>query len=320
MELMARFIERYLHFAPSNTEPPGTLIWFLGQSYKSEDNQWPEKFLVDSFSLITITYRSGIDGLDNLASDAGWGCMIRSTQTLLANAIRILYPEKELYSIVNLFADEPAAPFSIHQFVYMGKQYCDIPPGHWFGPSASSSCVSRLCEQYEDLGLHVYVAKNGTSVYRDQLFRNPFPILLLIPTRLGIDSVNDLYHEQILRVFEIPSFVGITGGRPRSAHYFYARQNQHLFYLDPHCTYSAHTTCQPASEDTFHTASLRRISLHELDPCMVFGFLFRNSDEAIDFEQHQKKISDIVQYFDVEPKLFDSHDDFVMDDNFDDCL
>lgn len=317
---MARFLERYLHFAPTNTEPPGTLIWFLGHSYKIEDSQWPEKFLYDSFSLITITYRSGIEGLENMTSDTGWGCMIRSTQTLLANCLRICYPEKQLKEILALFADEPSAPFSIHQFVTMGKTLCDINPGQWFGPTTSCSCVARLSDQNPDVPLHVYVARNGNAIYRDQLSRVSFPVLLLIPTRLGIDSINESYYDQLLQVFEIRSFVGITGGRPRSAHYFYARQNQYFFYLDPHCTHFAHTTTQPASEETFHSATLRRVAIQDLDPCMIFGFLIRDEEEWHSFEANQKNFADIVQIFDSEPQPVETHDDFVLDENVEDHL
>ena len=80
---------------------------------ESEGN-WPEQFLDDFESKIWLTYRSGfplipksqdpkalsamsfsvrlkqqLANQNGFASDSGWGCMIRSGQTLLANSLLI---------------------------------------------------------------------------------------------------------------------------------------------------------------------------------------------------------------------------------------
>jgi len=49
--------------------------------------------------------------------------------------------EKELLS---LFADDPAAPFSIHKFVEHGAAACGTRPGQWFGPSATAQCIEYV--------------------------------------------------------------------------------------------------------------------------------------------------------------------------------
>lgn len=43
--------------------------------------------------------------------------------------------------LLSLFADDPAAPFSIHRFVRHGALYCGKHPGEWFGPSATAACI-----------------------------------------------------------------------------------------------------------------------------------------------------------------------------------
>lgn len=133
---------------------------------------WPSDFLDDFESRLWITYRSGFvpiprsqDPSANLTlsvklrnfgesqgftSDSGWGCMIRSGQSLLANALTILHlgrdwrkgtdPEGES-RILSMFADDPRAPFSIHRFVQHGASACGKHPGQWFGPSATASCI-----------------------------------------------------------------------------------------------------------------------------------------------------------------------------------
>ena len=135
---------------------------------------WPADFLDDLESRIWLTYRnnfppipkssnpaaaSGISfatKLRNLSSqggfssDTGWGCMIRSGQSLLANAIstwklgrewRKGQREDEHKDLLSLFADTPEAPFSIQRFVEHGAQACGKHPGEWFGPSAAARCL-----------------------------------------------------------------------------------------------------------------------------------------------------------------------------------
>lgn len=40
-----------------------------------------------------------------------------------------------------MFADDRRAPYSIHNFVAHGAQFCGKYPGEWFGPSATAQCI-----------------------------------------------------------------------------------------------------------------------------------------------------------------------------------
>ena len=46
-------------------------------------------------------------------------------------------------------------------------------------------------------------------------------LLLLIPLRLGLDSFNEKYVQSVAQIFSLPQSVGILGGRPRGARWFY---------------------------------------------------------------------------------------------------
>lgn len=141
---------------------------------EEEELGWPSEFLDDLESRVWLTYRTGFPSipkssdpaaasglsfatkLRNLGnqggfnSDTGWGCMIRSGQSLLANALSTLKlgrewrkgeKHQEHSSLLSLFADAPDAPFSIHKFVEHGAQACGKHPGEWFGPSATARCL-----------------------------------------------------------------------------------------------------------------------------------------------------------------------------------
>lgn len=146
----------------------------LSKSMDEEDLGWPSEFLEDVESKLWLTYRNNFPPipkstdpaaasamtfttkLRNLTnhggftSDAGWGCMIRSGQSLLANTVLMLRLRrdwrkgekmKEHTEILSLFADTPEAPFSIHKFVEHGAQACGTYPGEWFGPNATARCI-----------------------------------------------------------------------------------------------------------------------------------------------------------------------------------
>lgn len=56
-------------------------IYLLGNKYKVCYHQEREAFLMKFCNVIWLSYRSNIYGVD---SDAGWGCMIRVCQMVLA--------------------------------------------------------------------------------------------------------------------------------------------------------------------------------------------------------------------------------------------
>lgn len=135
---------------------------------------WPNEFLDDLESRVWLTYRSNFPPIPKssdpaassamsfstklrslatqggFTSDTGWGCMIRSGQSMLANTFAVLQlgrdwrlgqREQEHKALLALFADAPEAPFSIHKFVEHGAEACGKHPGEWFGPSATANCI-----------------------------------------------------------------------------------------------------------------------------------------------------------------------------------
>jgi len=136
--------------------------------------------------------------------------------------------------VLSLFADDPKAPFSIHQFVSHGASACGKHPGEWFGPSATAQCIQSvqvipyhalpltinraLSNEYRRTGLNVYITGDGSDVYEDsfmqvataeaQGFR---PTLVLVGIRLGIDRVTPVYWEALKASLQLPQSVGIAG-------------------------------------------------------------------------------------------------------------
>jgi cysteine protease ATG4 len=174
---------------------PSSFSSALAYEDPSQLGKWPQGFIDDFEARFWMTYRSDFVPIRRSAdpkalqamslpmrlktqfsgdhtmftSDTGWGCMIRSGQSLLANALGLQWFGRGKYQsrrhvevvppliqetdwrrgsrqedekkLIRLFADDPRAPFSLHKFVEKGASVCGKFPGEWFGPSATARCI-----------------------------------------------------------------------------------------------------------------------------------------------------------------------------------
>ncbi|TFY74660.1 hypothetical protein EWM64_g9352 [Hericium alpestre] len=292
----------YVDPSLSQSLPPST------KDGKNPAANWPPVFYADFTSRIWVTYRShfqpirdsSLSMLENeqaeaangnvnavssspqsrrwnwpstgekgWTSDAGWGCMLRTGQSLLANALLHLHlgrdwrrPPQPLYTsdyatyvqILTWFFDSPLpySPFSVHRMALAGKDLGkDV--GQWFGPSTAAGAIKTLVHAFPDAGLGVAVAVDS-QIFQTDVYSASHPpidattspkrgrtstwggraVLILIGIRLGLDGVNPIYYDTIKTLYTFPQSVGIAGGRPSSSYYFVGSQSDNLFYLDPH--------------------------------------------------------------------------------------
>ncbi|GAA5810395.1 hypothetical protein MFLAVUS_003816 [Mucor flavus] len=306
---------------------------------------WPADFYDDFVSRLWMTYRHNYPPIrpSNHKTDIGWGCMLRSGQSLLANTLLIHFLSrdwrrqkqdqnsyKQYIKILHWFLDElsPRAPFSIHRIALLGKQL-GKNIGEWFGPSNIGQVIQALVSDFSPANLAVYNATDGV-IYRDDVQdvatgkrpRGDFsyfstrvsfdeserqeakqlyeannteegdaaatatkettfkPVLILVALRLGIDSLHPSYYPALKACFEIPTFVGIAGGRPNSSLYFIGLQGDDMIYLDPHfsrCALETKALSQYSKDEfnTYHCTEPRRINIASLDPSMLLGFYCR---------------------------------------------
>lgn len=117
-----------------------------------------EGFKRDFCSRLWMTYRREFPIMNgsNYTSDCGWGCMIRSGQMLLAEAmvrhflsrswrwdadsqIHITHDDNMHRKIIRWFGDSSSknSPFSIHTLVNLGEE-TGKKAGDWYGPSSVS--------------------------------------------------------------------------------------------------------------------------------------------------------------------------------------
>ncbi|CEH16204.1 Cysteine protease required for autophagy-Apg4p/Aut2p [Ceraceosorus bombacis] len=145
----------------------------------------------------TTAALSGALGVrSDLTRDSGWGCMLRTGQSLLANALinvhlgrdwrrrtrpssaalakslaameakeawRVSRAEYATYvRLLSWFFDDPspACPFSVHRMAREGKRL-GKEPGEWFGPSTAAGAIKKLVDEFPEAGLGVCLAADG---------------------------------------------------------------------------------------------------------------------------------------------------------------
>ncbi|CAM1503721.1 Fc.00g013120.m01.CDS01 [Cosmosporella sp. VM-42] len=321
----------YEDTGPDGGWPPGFLGDFESKfwmTYRSEFEPIPRSTDPKATSNLSFSMRlkSQLGDQGDFSSDSGWGCMIRSGQSLLANAIGMIRLgrdwrrgrlQKEEREIIREFADDPRAHYSIHSFVTHGASACGKYPGEWFGPSATARCIQALTNSHEP-SLRVYSTGDGPDVYEDGFMQiakpkgeDFHPTLILVGTRLGIEKVTPVYWEALIASLQMPQSIGIAGGRPSSSHYFVGAQGSFLFYLDPHHTRTALPYHQDPSDYTdeevasCHTTRLRRIHVREMDPSMLIGFLIRSEEDWRDWRRCVRHVQGkaIIHVADRNPML-----------------
>lgn len=160
-------------------------------------------------SLFWFTYRCGFPEIMpyNITSDAGWGCMLRSAQMLLAQALRLHYKSRDwkpphfvakrrqdpfVRSLLTWFADFPSTAdnlYSIHNMVATGLAKYDKLPGEWYGPSTVCYVLRDLVELHERQRSQSGIGGSESSRSSD---RRMFRVHVAPQSSVYLDAIEDL--------------------------------------------------------------------------------------------------------------------------------
>uniref|UniRef100_F6TRM1 Cysteine protease n=2 Tax=Ornithorhynchus anatinus TaxID=9258 RepID=F6TRM1_ORNAN len=164
----------YLEEFPETDEP----VWILGRQHHLKAEK--SKLLSDISARLWFTYRRKFSPIGGTgpSSDAGWGCMLRCGQMMLAQALICRHlgrdwcwekhkkqPE-EYHKILQCFLDRKDCCYSIHQMAQMGVGE-GKSIGEWFGPNTVAQVLKKLALFDEWNSLAVYVSMDNTVVIED---------------------------------------------------------------------------------------------------------------------------------------------------------
>nr|XP_025647585.1 cysteine protease ATG4 isoform X3 [Arachis hypogaea] len=289
---MRRFQERVLGTGRTEISSSDGDIWLLGVCHNISQQESTANvdtsnefaaFEQDFSSKILVTYRKGFDAIGDskYTSDVNWGCMLRSSQMLVAQALlfhklgrswrkNIDKPlDKEYIEILQSFGDSEASAFSIHNLLQAGKDY-GLAVGSWVGPYAMCRTWEVLARNQREtdnlveqpLPMAIYVVSGDEDGERggapvvciEDASKRCYdfswgklvwtPLLLLVPLVLGLDKIN-----------------------PR---------------VTRHCT-------------LIHmkfSSVIRHIPLDSIDPSLAIGFYCRDKDDFDDFCSRASKLAE----------------------------
>lgn len=336
---MRRIKEHMFGFNRSSIIASTSDIWLLGVCYKLDDATGGDPvsssgfaaFVEDFSSRILLTYRKGFDpiGDSKYTSDVNWGCMLRSSQMLAAQALLVHrfgrswrksvneQIDQGYIEILHEFGDSEESAFSIHKLLEAGKGY-GLAAGSWIGPYATCRAFENLARADKDkakksLPMAVYIVSGDedgerggapvvcvddvSSCCRDHSGGEAdwTAILLLVPLVLGLDKLNPRYVPLLGATFTFPQSLGILGGKPGVSTYIVGVQDDNAFYLDPHeAQQVANITKGDLEADTssFHSNVVRHIPLESIDPSLAIGFYCKDKDDFDDFYSRASKLAD----------------------------
>jgi hypothetical protein len=142
-------------------------VWCVGRRFAVRDGAERAAFLRTLRSRLWVTYRHGFPTIagSTLTNDAGWGCMIRSGQMMLAQTLMrkrfgdawtrrctdtaLSARDRHAYvSLISMFADDRDAPFSLHRIVACAAER-GKRPGEWVGPNTIAGIIKVLLDEHE---------------------------------------------------------------------------------------------------------------------------------------------------------------------------
>uniref|UniRef100_A0A8C9T7C0 Cysteine protease n=1 Tax=Scleropages formosus TaxID=113540 RepID=A0A8C9T7C0_SCLFO len=276
-----------------DTEEP---LWILGQRYDVRAEK--SELLSDVRSRLWFTYRKKFSPIGGTgpSSDAGWGCMLRCGQMILAQALVCWHlgrewrwdkdgrhPE-EYRRILHCFLDKKDSCYSIHQMAQMGVGEGKLV-GEWYGPNTIAQVLKKLALFDDWNSLAVYVSMDNTVVIEDisDMGGSLSTSTSVLPVHMMLNiSFSFLSFYSLQECFKMPQSLGVLGGKPNLAYYFIGFIGEELIYLDPHTTQLAvESEAGGAVDDqSYHcNRSPHRMKVTSLDPSVALGFFCKTEED-----------------------------------------
>ena len=121
------------------------------------------------------------------------------------------------------------------------------------------------------------------------IFKNKF--ILFVSVRHGLYTLEEDYYDEVLKVFDIETNIGMIGGKNTRAFYFIGKCGNNLIFLDPHYVQQTLTLKQIGTidvQDTYIPNDIFYMNVEELSPCFSIGFAV---NDMKNFKKLMKKLT-----------------------------
>ena len=121
------------------------------------------------------------------------------------------------------------------------------------------------------------------------IFKHKF--ILFVSVRHGLYTLEEDYYDEVLKVFDIETNIGMIGGKNTRAFYFIGKCGNNLIFLDPHYVQQTLTLKQIGTidvQDTYIPNDIFYMNVEELSPSFSIGFAV---NDMKNFKKLMKKLS-----------------------------
>merc|ERR1712071_178496 len=295
-------------------------VWILGRQYDTKTSM--QELTADVKSRLWMTYRRNFlpIGSSGMTTDKGWGCMLRCGQMVIAQALINCHLGRDFKwpiqdneddrtkykQILKMFEDKATSNYSIHQLavtgVGEGKEV-----GQWFGPNTVAQVLKKLSifDEWSCLKIHVALDNAVVSEEIENLCQdgtsdtgnNWNSLLLIIPLRLGLSSINPIYISGLKTCLQMPQSVRMIGGKPSQALYFIGHVGEEVVFLDPHVTQNATDMEESADgqfdDSSYHCDASSRINFLNMDPSLALCFSCTTRAQWLDLAERFNEMTQI---------------------------
>ncbi|KAH0790302.1 Clan CA, family C54, ATG4-like cysteine peptidase [Histomonas meleagridis] len=193
--------------------------------------------------------------------------------------------------------DTLKAQFSIHNLSLENKNIFGIHPGTWGKPSQIANAISSIMTRHN---LSSYVALD-CNIEPEALSKKTYPLLLMIPTMCGLDTLDPLLFPFLKHIFTIKENLGIVSGYCGSAYYVVdIKDSEEVFYFDPHVVQKAVTKSEQF--ESFFSQPIQKMEMSQLNPSILLCFECPN-------EERTKNIIKELTEFPKSPLMYSSQID-----------
>lgn len=251
---------------------------------------------------LLFTYRAGFEGIASvtsaITSDQGWGCLLRTSQMLLAHFLWVYSAPEDRKLSFFFDSSSDTAPFSIHSMIRHVWNRRAFKAEYWSPSQGCEALRSTMTAAVAAKMVQTRVAvvtSSNSCIYSSEVFaalRGGAQVVLVLAA-VRVSAVPQLTQESYLQLeglLQLPQCLGMVGGVPGRSYYFFAHNQTQLFYLDPHQqvlpaltsgSSGAYETVQPTLAD------VRCVHWSRVDTSLFVAFAITGS---VEWRQMQKKL------------------------------
>ncbi len=133
--------------------------------------------------------------------------------------------------------------------------------------------------------------ENDKYIFNKKKYIIKHKFILFVSVRHGLYTLEEDYYNEVLKVFDIETNIGMIGGKNTRAFYFIGKCGNNLIFLDPHYVQQTLTLKQIGTidvQDTYIPNDIFYMNVEELSPSFSIGFAV---NDMKNFKKLMKKLT-----------------------------